>query len=255
MRHKTEKQYRLPNHNYLDNGWYFVTFCTQGKEDNLGNVIACANDSFVDLSDIGKIVNKYWQELPNRFLEIKLDEYIIMPNHIHGIINIRRHLIYQMPTDTPVNLINQIPTDTQNQTPVNLINQIPTRINQTPARTNQISANDRIPVNLINQIPTDTKNKKNNQDIFRSGIKNNPMEMKKNSLGKIIRYFKGLSTYNIRRIYPNFAWQPRFHDRVIRNQGELNRIRDYIIKNPSAWHRDRNLPINKAGDLKTFEKK
>ncbi len=212
MLYKTEKQYRLPSHDYSDNGWYFVTICTKDKEDNLGNVIFYKNDFFVGLSDIGKIVNKYWQELPNRFSEIKLDRYIIMPNHIHGIIIIRRNLIYQIPTDN-----DKTPTRI-NKTSVNLINQR----------------------NLINQIPTDVKNKKNNQDIFRSGIKNNPMEMKKNSLGKIIRYFKGLSTYNIRRIYQDFSWQPRFHDRVIRNQGELNRIKNYIVKNPSAWHQDRN---------------
>ena len=186
MGYKIEKQYRWPDHDYSDNGWYFVTICTKYKEDNLGNVVSCANDFFIDLTGIGKIVNKYWLEIPNHFSFVFLDEYVIMPNHIHGIINIRRNLIYQIPT------------------------------------------------------ATDMENKKNNRDIFHSGIKNNPMEMKKNSLGKIIRYFKGLSTYNIRHIHPGFAWQPRFHDRVIRNQGELNRIRNYIIKNPSAWYRDRN---------------
>ena len=185
----------MPNHDYSDNGWYFVTICTKNKEDNLGNVISCNNHHFIELSDIGEIANKYWLEIPNHFSFVLLDEYVIMPNHIHGIINIRRRLIYQMPTDNAI--------------PVNLINQ----------------------TNLINQIPTtDMENKKNN-----------PMEMKKNSLGKIIRYFKGLSTYNIRHIHPGFMWQPRFHDRVIRNQGELNRIRNYIINNPSAWHRDRNF--------------
>jgi len=38
----------------------------------------------------------------------------------------------------------------------------------------------------------------------------------------------------------DFAWQPRFHDRIIRNENELNRIREYIVKNPEMWERDRN---------------
>ena len=44
MWYKQEKQYRWPNHDYSNNGWYFVTIITKDKEDNLGNVISCAND-------------------------------------------------------------------------------------------------------------------------------------------------------------------------------------------------------------------
>ena len=62
----------------------------------------------------------------------------------------------------------------------------------------------------------------------------------KNSLSSIINHFKG----NVKRFCNNndleFAWQSRFHDRIIRNDDELNRIRRYIIDNPLKWELDRN---------------
>jgi len=56
----------------------------------------------------------------------------------------------------------------------------------------------------------------------------------------MVRQFKSAVTIKSREINPNFAWQPRFHDRIIRNENELNRIRKYISENPAKWYRDRN---------------
>lgn len=63
-------------------------------------------------------------------------------------------------------------------------------------------------------------------------------------LGKIIRWFKGRCTYEIRnkRNYYGFAWQSRFHDHIIRNEQSLNRIRRYIRDNPLRWEIDQNNP-------------
>lgn len=60
-------------------------------------------------------------------------------------------------------------------------------------------------------------------------------EWKPGSLGVIIQQFKRACTARIRITHPNFSWQPRFHNRVIRNRDETIRIRKYIINNPSAW--------------------
>ena len=45
-----------------------------------------------------------------------------------------------------------------------------------------------------------------------------------------------------------FAWHRSFYDRIIRNETELNKIREYIFKNPANWERDRNLPAGEAGN-------
>ena len=60
------------------------------------------------------------------------------------------------------------------------------------------------------------------------------------SLATVIRSFKSAVTKKSREILPYFAWQPRFYDRIIRNEKEMNRISEYIILNPERWERDRN---------------
>lgn len=74
---------------------------------------------------------------------------------------------------------------------------------------------------LINQMPT-----------YKSGIKNNPMEMNRISLGSVIRWFKGRVKYDAREINSDFKWQRRYYDRIIRDEKEFYFIRQYIIENP-----------------------
>ena len=69
--------------------------------------------------------------------------------------------------------------------------------------------------------------------------------MGKNTLGEIIRWYKGRCKFEIGKISNvNFAWQPRFYDRVVRDDKELDRIRKYIFDNVSRWKFDRNNPEN-----------
>ena len=69
----------------------------------------------------------------------------------------------------------------------------------------------------------------------------NPM-LSKNSLSKIVRWYKGRCSFEINQIYQGFGWQERFHDNIIRDEFALNQIRQYIINNPINWERDREHP-------------
>ena len=60
------------------------------------------------------------------------------------------------------------------------------------------------------------------------------------NLASIIRGFKSADTIHARKTIPHFAWQPRFHDHIIRNKKSLENIRQYIFYNPAKWHQDRN---------------
>jgi REP element-mobilizing transposase RayT len=62
--------------------------------------------------------------------------------------------------------------------------------------------------------------------------------LKANSLGSILGQFKSKCTSRILEINPDFSWQGRFHDRVIRNEKELDNIRAYIFYNPVKWSED-----------------
>ena len=171
MGYKKHKQYRLKDFDYSSEGEYFVTICTAGRKHYFGKI----EDGKMFLSEIGKIADRMWNEIPNKFNGIKLDVYQIMPDHFHAI------LIIKEPN-----------------------------------------------MHLINQTPTK----------FKSGIKNNPMELRSVTLGKIIRWFKGKVKYEVNKINRNFNWQSRFHDRIIRDEKEFYFVSEYIINNPSNWEKD-----------------
>jgi putative transposase len=61
-----------------------------------------------------------------------------------------------------------------------------------------------------------------------------------NNLSSIIRGFKGAVTKHTNMYYPHSLWQPKFYDHIIRNDETLNKIREYIIKNPEMWERNKN---------------
>jgi len=75
---------RLKKWNYGSNGGYFITICTSGREHLLGEV----KRGVSHLNEIGLLAQKYWKEIPNRFPHVQIGEYVIMPNHMHGIIEI-----------------------------------------------------------------------------------------------------------------------------------------------------------------------
>ena len=63
---------------------YFVTICTYHRELIFGNI----RDGEVQLNKLGNIVDQQWRDIPNRYLNVQLDQFVIMPNHVHGIIHI-----------------------------------------------------------------------------------------------------------------------------------------------------------------------
>ena len=73
---------RLPSWDYSSPGWYFVTVCTKNKENFFGDVI----DGRMCLSEAGRIVAEEWMKTEIIRTNIRLDEWIIMPNHLHGIL-------------------------------------------------------------------------------------------------------------------------------------------------------------------------
>ena len=94
MKKHHRKSIRLKNHDYAQKGMYFVTVCVHGRKCILGDV---CNGEMV-LNECGKITDKCWNEIPKHFPRVVLDRYIIMPNHVHGIINMRRGTACRAPT-------------------------------------------------------------------------------------------------------------------------------------------------------------
>ena len=75
---------RLRGYDYAQAGAYFVTMVVQGRACLFGDMIS----EEMQLNDAGEMIQRVWQELPGRFPGIALDTFIVMPNHLHGIISI-----------------------------------------------------------------------------------------------------------------------------------------------------------------------
>lgn len=172
-KYKDKKQYRYKNYDYTQNGFYFVTICTKDKKMFFGEI----ENGKIELSDVGLIAEKFWLKIPSHFLFVKLHEFVVMPDHMHGIIEINngRNAPRRDPTNNPIGI--------------------------------------------------------------------HPLV--KNSLSSIINHFKGnVKRYCNKNNFQYFIWQPRFHDRIIRNEKELEGASQYIIDNPTKWELEKNNPEN-----------
>ncbi len=190
---------RLQGYDYGKNGAYFVTIITKNREYYFGEII---NGKMI-LNDLGQIARKYWFEIPNHFVFVKLDKMVVMPNHIHGIIWIINRSK------------NNVSGDNERMNGMDGMNGM--------IETPKLGVSTGTPGTLGTQ-----------------GTLENNRQWKPGTLGVIINQYKRICTIKSREILPEFGWQSRFHDRIIRNHGELNCIRKYIEMNPEKWDNDLN---------------
>jgi len=152
---------RLAGWNYSMPGAYFVTICTYQREP----VLACGA--------VADVVRREWFAIPTRFPSVELDEFVVMPNHLHGIIVI--------------------------------------------SFTGAVGAQ-------------------------RAGAPTGGP-----TLGKIMRAFKSLSAIEANRALGRAQrpfWQRNYWEHVVRDDDDLNRVRQYIIDNPVKWAEDPENPAN-----------
>lgn len=201
MAFKLSKQYRLPGYDYSRVGAYFITICTKDRACYFGEIV----DAKMELSEIGRIAETFWLEIPDRFKNIKLDAWVIMPNHVHGILMIEEDGgdIGCEGDFSGGNIVCG----------KNVCRDAPRRV-PTPMG-----------------VPT-------SGDVVTPQLGIRPLP--KNSISSIINHFKGNVKRHCNKNDIAFAWQSRFHDRIIRNERALNVIRRYIVNNPARWARDRN---------------
>ncbi len=199
---KYQKKYRIPTTrapwwDYARNAAYFVTICTRNREHFFGNIY----DGKMHLSEIGNFAHSCWEQIPDHFPFVKLGAFVVMPNHIHGIIVI----------DKPGCIHDINPVETQD-----LASLLPSN---TGTQTNT-------------GIQTNTGKSSN------TGIRNNKFGPQSRNLGSIIRGYKTGVTKQAKQVDKNFKWQPRYYDHIIRDEGSYNNISEYIFNNPKNWDND-----------------
>jgi len=197
---------RLNDFDYSKNGAYFVTICTRNNEYILGNV----NNQLMNMTRQGEIVKECWLALPLHYYNCTLDEFIVMPNHVHGIVIINNDIIE-------------------------------TRFKQD----NIVAETGLKPDKVV--VETGLKPDKVVVETGLKPVSTAGRVAKPYSLSEIIRGFKTFSARKVNE-YQNTRgkpfWQERFYDRIVRNEEELNRIRRYIVENPLKWELEKNNPEN-----------
>ena len=156
---------RLKGYDYAQSGAYFVTIVTQGRIPHFGEIL----DGEMLLNDTGLSVALAWEWLATRYPHVKLDEYVVMPNHLHGIIVMA--------------------------------------------------------------------------DTGRGGSQTAPTGRK--PLGRLVAAFKTVTTKQLNLVQGTpgqLLWQRNFYEHVIRNDDEMDRVREYIIGNPLQWEIDTENP-------------
>ncbi len=181
---------RLRSWNYGWNGAYFITICTQNRESFFGEV---SNQKMI-LSDIGNITNQCWNDIPNFYPFVRLGEFIVMPNHVHGIIIIDKS-------------------------------------NDDAVQTQHLASQRGIHKEAQGIAPVPQNKSKQ--------ISQNRFGPQSNNLASIVRGFKIGVTKNARKIRPDFKWQPRYHDHIVRDEESYQRISEYIRNNPTNWNEDK----------------
>jgi REP element-mobilizing transposase RayT len=201
------KTTRLQGWDYGNPGYYFVTITTKNRERFFGEI---KNDDVL-LSEMGEMTKNLWMKIPEQFDGVELDEYIIMPDHVHGIIHIMSY--NRRDTEPPHNDVVHTRRD------VACFRRDVACFRRDA--NNRVSTGDHIPIG-------------NSGDKNSGGItgKHNPM-LHDVSIPKIIRYFKGRVTFEINKKFRknHFAWQSRYYDRIIRDDVELENVRRYVRDN------------------------
>lgn len=159
---------RLKNWDYATNATYFITICVKDMAMAFGQII----NGDMYLNDLGTIANNEWQKTAEirADMNLKLDAFVVMPNHFHAIIAIGE--------------------------------------------------------NRYNSSADPDKEK----GQFGPQAKN---------LASIVRGYKSAVSREAKAIYPDFKWQAKYHDHIIRDEESYIHIHNYIINNPLNWQKDK----------------
>ena len=102
MSYYNSRTTRLPGYNYSTPGYYFITMCTENIRPILGSIVGTGllDGPSVALSPYGKVVAQQLDEMSDFYSHIKIDKYVVMPNHVHMILHIPESL--QGPSGRPI---------------------------------------------------------------------------------------------------------------------------------------------------------
>ena len=197
------KSIRLSGYDYSQADAYFVTIVAWQRVCLFGEIV----DGEMKLSPYGEIVPKWWNEIPKHFPNVEISAFVIMPNHIHGIIILADSRgAVSAPSNEP--------------------------------DFNSLSSTQTQGIGI-------SENQARKQDMtLKQGGETPPLQ--RPTLGQVVAYFKYQSTKEMNLLDGSGVvtkfWQRNYYEHIIRNEREMDRIWRYIEANPSAWEEDEENP-------------
>ena len=233
------QSHRMPHWNYAGNGVYFITFVTQHRECILGKIV----DGKMILSDFGKIVDEEWHKSFQIRKELFLDEYVIMPNHLHAIVILDK-TNDEILDDCRI-ADNRAIIGTHGQTH----GQTHVETHGRASLQQQQRANENAHNPSTNETPSIKRNmpirKPKSLSSFVAGFKSavnskidDWIDLHVETHGRASLHGRAYQRANQKYNKQNPFFQPNYHDHIVRNAKEYERIKNYIINNPINWGRD-----------------
>lgn len=221
------KSIRLSEYDYSFPNWYYITICVHEKRNLFGKI----NNGKMILNELGNVVEEEWINTKIIRKYVDLDYYVIMPNHLHGLIIIEQSI-------EDVGAIRRIETkDLHGRGELNSPDKDDSgRIQYAPTE-NKFKS----PSQTTEDVGATRWVAQNKEDGAIQRIAPTKQTLIPNSLGSIIGQFKSKVTKRLRELSGNSdlkIWQRNYYEHIIRNQIDLQNIRKYITLNPLKWEID-----------------
>jgi len=192
MNEFSRKVTRLADYDYTQAGGYFITMVAFQRERLFGEVV----DGSMTLNDLGRIVEDCWEEIPMHFPQVTVDAFVVMPNHVHGILFIHEDVIGAR--------VLAGATHGRGRSEISLVG--------------ATHGGGRGEIYLA---PTRSTR---------------PQGYARGSLGAIVANFKAAVTRRAgRELNSGNIWQRNFYEHILRNQTDYEQKSGYIIQNPEDW--------------------
>ncbi len=199
------KLLRLQEYDYSQPGIYFVTICTEGKECLFGRV----EDDKVHLNAFGEMVRKWWLEAEKKFRTIKLDGFIVMPSHIHALIQI-----------------------------------LPAEARPGPDGAQTVGADAHVRPHDASAVVGADLRVRPRPSPDQGACPSLPRIVQWFKTMSTNEYIRNVKESHWPQ-FKNRLWQRNYYEHVVRNEQDLHEIREYIVYNASKWESDQENPTYK----------
>jgi putative transposase len=246
---------RLQEYDYSAPGAYFITICTHQQQCLFGEIVA----GQMELNATGLWVQACWERSPHRFSQLTLDAFVIMPNHLHGILWLGDENRMGDDTSRRGEAFGQKILEPPKIFQPNASPPYHPNVSLTPPnRDNDTSGQGRAFGHQTCDTPC--KGEAFGQKTMEqpeiswpnaSPLPNRhvspitPNGTKSGSIAAIIQNFKSISTRRINQIQNNAGrtlWQRNYYEHIIQDNTALQNIQDYIRNNPLSWQQDQLHP-------------